>query len=65
MVRVRPCLWGHIVASVLHLMNFLALVVSCILLYAMNQAEVPSWSEAVVLKFKTDRNRRGMWKTVL
>ena len=42
MVRVRPCLWGHIVASVLHVMNFLALVVSCILLYAMNQAEVPS-----------------------
>ena len=33
--------------SVLHVMNFLALVVSCILLYAMNQAEVPSWCVCV------------------
>ena len=45
--------------SVLHVMNFHALlVVSCILLYAMNQAEVPSWSEAVVLRTLETRSSR-------
>ena len=57
--------------SVLHVMHFLALVF-CILLYALNQAEIPSWSEAAVMlrpllnkKFKADGNRRWMWKIVL
>ena len=44
--KISAVFMGPHCCSVLHVMNFLALV-SCILLYAMNQAEIPSWSEAM------------------